>query len=97
VTTLARELGLTPAGDSGQGLEAVAHAFSHLHVTYRPWLLVVDGGAGSPGEAPGAGGGGDPATLRWVDPVDPGDVALPVAQQRIGSQVGSLALDICGR
>jgi hypothetical protein len=29
--------------------------------------------------------------LRWVDPSDPGDLALPVAQQRIASLAAAAA------
>lgn len=74
VRTLATELGLAPAGGAGQALEPVLHRFSHLHVTYRPWVIAVaDGASVAAGE------------LRWAPLDDPGDLALPVAQQRIAA------------
>lgn len=77
VGELADALGLALRDGPGLALPSVAHAFSHLHVTYRPWLVEVD--------APRAPAAGAADPLRWVDPTDPGDLALPVAQQRIAA------------
>lgn len=73
VRELAGELGLTVVGGARIALDPVLHQFSHLHVTYRPWLMVIEA-AGGPEE------GGE---RRWVPLTDSGELALPVAQQRI--------------
>jgi A/G-specific adenine glycosylase len=52
-------------------LPEVLHAFSHLHVTYRPVLVRL------PEEAP------PPPEARWLTPVEIGALPLPVAQQSI--------------
>lgn len=73
VRALAGELGLTGVGGSGEALDPVPHPFSHLHVTYRPWVMTVEGEIA------------DAQTMRWTPLDDPGDLALPVAQQRIAA------------
>ena len=79
VRHLAVTLGLSPGIESGMALDPVPHLFSHLQVTYRPWLIRVDDAVAT--ETSSAGG----VVLRWVDPSDPGELALPVAQQRIAA------------
>lgn len=71
--TLALQLGLTPAAARGEALDPVPHDFTHLRVLYRPWLAPVGPGAPAHSE------------LRWVPLGDPGELALPVAQQRIAA------------
>ncbi len=51
-------------------LPTVTHRFTHLQARYRPFLIEVEE------EWEEAGG-------RWVSPEELGDLALPVAQQRI--------------
>jgi len=51
-------------------LDAVAHAFTHLKVRYRPFVLWVSG-VGSDTEG------------RWLGPEELSRVPLPVAQERI--------------
>lgn len=87
VGELARGLGLVAGDAPGGALEPVPHAFSHLHVTYRPWVVGVRAAkGGSLGQ-----GRGDPAGSRWADPADPGELALPVAQQRIAEMVSGFS------
>ncbi|MFW5905189.1 MAG: NUDIX domain-containing protein, partial [bacterium] len=75
-----------PTGDGvGRALPAVEHAFSHLKVTYRPFLYRLKATeAFTPREqaraAPGPGAGG-PA--RWASRGELGALPLPVAQRRI--------------
>lgn len=80
VRDLASELGLTVVGGAGEALDPVPHQFSHLHVIYRSRVVVVEGDAVVVG---------DPAapdtSMRWTPLDDPGDLALPVAQQRIAA------------
>ncbi len=75
VRSLADEFGLALTG-SGAALDPVPHAFSHLHVTYRPRVAEVD-------VATAEGQSRVADMCRWVTLDDAGEVALPVAQQRI--------------
>jgi len=67
---LAAALGASPLGPP-ERLPAYAHRFTHLHVTYLPCVVPVDGQAV-------AGEG-----LAWVEPGRLADLALPVTQARI--------------
>lgn len=80
VRDLAAELGLTVVGVPAERLDPVPHQFSHLHVTYRPWVVAVEGDV-----AAGAGATASDEPMRWTPLDDPGDLALPVAQQRIAA------------
>ncbi|MEQ9569055.1 MAG: A/G-specific adenine glycosylase [Longimicrobiales bacterium] len=73
VRELAGELGLSGVGGPGEALDPVLHQFSHLHVTYRPWVMTVEGDVT------------DARETCWTPLDDPGDRALPVAQQRIAA------------
>jgi len=67
---------------SAEPLPVCAHRFTHLHATYLPYL--VDLGAARGSAALRAGAEAAPGASRiWVDPSDPGRVALPVAQRRM--------------
>jgi len=61
--------GLRPAGDPVQ-MDAVPHVFSHLKATYRPVWVPAEGGRES-------------RSSGWFSPAEVGDLALPVAQQKI--------------
>ena len=78
VVELAGSLGLEMEEGVGRALEVVPHAFSHLHVNYRPWRVRVAADRGEGGTFDSGAG-----PLRWVDPADPGGLTLPVAQRRI--------------
>lgn len=80
VRELAADLGLTVVDGPGEPLDPVPHQFSHLHVTYRPWMVAVGGDVGA---VDGETASDEP--LRWTPLDDPGDLALPVAQQRIAA------------
>jgi adenine-specific DNA glycosylase len=74
---LATELG---AGRTGYNAEAplavlpeVRHAFTHLHITYRPVLLEASGGA-----VPGH---------EWAGAEELAALALPTAMRRIANEV----------
>jgi A/G-specific adenine glycosylase len=60
-------------GSSFVSLPPVPHAFSHLKVLYRPFLLVVREGAGAP-ELKGG---------RWAGPAEMEFLPFPVAQRKI--------------
>lgn len=57
-------------------LEPVRHVFSHLSVTYHPYLVPVQGD-----KAEGA------PPVAWIPPHEPAALAFPVAQQKILAQV----------
>ncbi|MEK9499865.1 A/G-specific adenine glycosylase [Gaopeijia maritima] len=80
VRELAADLGLTAVDGPGERLDPVPHQFSHLHVIYRPWMVAVEGDVGA-----GVGGTASDEPVRWTPLHDPGDLALPVAQQRIAA------------
>ena len=48
-------------------LDPVVHKFSHLHVTYRPWLIRAEGRGGSTDDE-----------VRWIEGSEAGGVTLPV-------------------
>jgi A/G-specific adenine glycosylase len=75
---IGRRLGVQGvSGAQGVELEPVRHQFTHLHATYQPILLRgVTGGAVE--------------ESTWRLPADFGELALPVAQQKIGRQVAAL-------
>lgn len=85
VRALGAGLGLALDAEAGRTLDPVPHLFSHLHVTYRPCLVGVAEGRAAPELAEGE-------SLRWIDPADPGGLALPVAQQKVlaGAATGPL-------
>lgn len=58
----------------GVKIDPVRHLFSHLHVTYQPFLYRVRAGPHLVG---------DGAHVAWVDLADLGGLAVPVAQQKI--------------
>jgi A/G-specific adenine glycosylase len=58
-------------GERARRLPEVRHAFSHLHVTYRPVLVQRPGGAALP------------AGAEWFTPTQIRALPLPVAQQSI--------------
>ena len=64
-------LGLQPVSAPTE-LPVVRHRFSHIDATYRPVLVPV-----------AAALGGD--SRRWIEPHEPGAVALPVAQRKIAT------------
>lgn len=70
VLALATALGARPLARA-EPLAAYEHRFTHIHATYVPYLVSVDG----------AGVGGD--DLAWVEPGAPTELALPVVQRRI--------------
>jgi len=57
-------------------LEPIRHLFSHLRVTYRPWLVILDHSGPLPGIAEGEG-------LGWIERATAEELALPVAQQKM--------------
>jgi A/G-specific adenine glycosylase len=67
---LAAALGARPLAPAGR-IAAYEHRFTHIHATYVPCVVPVDG----------AGVSGD--DLAWVEPGAPTELALPVAQRRI--------------
>lgn len=74
---VARQRGLAEGAveAAAEVLPAVLHQFSHLHVTYRPVVLDVTAGDSTrSGE-------------RWMALAERGDLALPVAQQKIAHLV----------
>jgi A/G-specific adenine glycosylase len=75
VLALVRELGMRPLGGP-VALGVVRHRFTHLDACYHPWSVDI---------APpvGADPGGHSGECAWVDPLDPGDRALPRAQQKV--------------
>ncbi len=65
-------------------LDEVRHAFSHLHVTYRPYVIHAAGGERRP----------MPPERRWVAPHELEELALPVAMQRIAAlALAALGID----
>ena len=70
VLELARDLGLEVTAGAVP-LAPVRHRFTHLEACYRPWSVEVSDSAAPARNA------------AWVDPTDPGDRALPTAQQRV--------------
>jgi A/G-specific adenine glycosylase len=64
-------LGLEPVSRA-EALPAVRHRFTHLEASYRPWSVEVTGGAHPRNDS-----------RAWVDPADPGERALPRAQQKV--------------
>ena len=75
---IARELGVEVDHETPpRALEPVRHQFTHLHATYEPVLLRGEGG-------------GLEAESTWRLPTEFGELAMPVAQQKIGKQAGSL-------
>ena len=68
---LVRDLGMEPAGSVAR-LEVVRHRFTHLEARYHPWSIEVAARSASE----------DPRCV-WVDPTDPGERALPRAQQKV--------------
>lgn len=66
---LATELGARPLAPP-ETLGAYEHRFTHLHATYLPCLVPVEGGREADGRA-------------WVEPGRPTALALPVTQRRI--------------
>jgi len=71
---LCRELGAAPAGPPTR-YGIYEHRFTHLHATYLPYVVPV--GAQVPG---GCG-------IAWVEPGEDTDLALPVTQRRILSDL----------
>jgi len=72
---------LAEAGVIGQPagrFEAVKHAFTHLRLTYHP--VIVRCSSATPRQCPT-----DPGRLAWVHASELDTMALPVAQQKIGS------------
>jgi adenine-specific DNA glycosylase len=67
---LATALGARPLARA-ERLAAYTHRFTHIHATYVPYVMSVDG----------AGVHGD--DLAWVEPGAPTELALPVVQRRI--------------
>ena len=68
-------------GAQAVALEPVRHQFTHLRATYQPVLLRCKAGAPRPESI-------------WRLPTDFGELALPVAQQKIAKQVaGALNAD----
>jgi hypothetical protein len=75
---IARETGARVDGETvPRALETVRHQFTHLHATYQPVLLSGEGREQRAG-------------TTWRLPADFGELAMPVAQQKIGRQAGSL-------
>jgi A/G-specific adenine glycosylase len=70
---------LDGVGRSAEPLPAREHRFTHLHVTYLPYLIQVAG----PMEAEGVRALAKRPRLVWVDVDDPSGVALPVAQRGV--------------
>ena len=80
-------------------LPVVNHAFSHLKVTYRPFLFsglfpglfsgVASAGRGGEGSSGGGGDDADPQAgrLRWLEEAELQALPVPVAQRRIFRQV----------
>ena len=73
---LAEELGLDVVGEPAE-LDVVTHLFSHMKVSYHPFVLVV---GGMRGDAPG----------EWLEPEDFPRVPLPVAQRKIAEAAGKV-------
>ncbi len=71
----ANEAEAADVASAGEPLAPVRHLFSHLHVTYRPYVLYR-----SSAEVDGRG-----EASQWVDLSDLGGVAVPVAQQKIAA------------
>lgn len=71
--SIASAMGAVPLREP-RALEPVEHAFSHVLATYLPVVIPVRD------EIEGEG-------RRWVDPLDPDDLALPVAQRKVLEQV----------
>jgi A/G-specific adenine glycosylase len=61
-------------------LDPVVHRFSHLTVTYRPTLYASDAAPVLAGESTATG-----PDQVWVSLSDPGEYAMPVAQQKIAA------------
>jgi A/G-specific adenine glycosylase len=70
VVALAAVLGASPLGHP-ERLAATEHRFTHLHATYLPCVVPVDG-ARVRGER-----------LSWIVPGAPTELALPAAQRRV--------------
>jgi len=69
VRGLAGDLGVAPSGPF-LSLDPVPHVFSHLKVTYYPFLFTVPG---NPRVSRG----------RWISPEEADDLPIPVAQRKI--------------
>jgi A/G-specific adenine glycosylase len=78
VLALATAVGARPLRRP-EPLAAYEHRFTHIHATYLPRELDVDGG------------GVDGADLAWVEPGAPTALALPAVQRRILDEVAERA------
>ena len=92
VEELARERGLSfeAVASAVEVLPPVVHQFSHLHVTYRPTVLEVGDADAPSADAPHADApsADEPhADERWTPLANRGDLALPIAQQKIAHLV----------
>ncbi len=68
----------------GRALAAVDHAFSHLKVTYRPFLFYrVPATADEPATRDEPATSADGTPQRWVDASELRSLPIPVAQRRI--------------
>lgn len=72
--------GGVPGGTPGRPLDPVPHQFSHLHVTYRPFLRIHRSFQANPESDPGTTPDSD---TSWYTLAEIGDLPLPVAQQAI--------------
>jgi hypothetical protein len=81
VIDLASKMGMAPGSTLPSpslasdilALPVISHAFSHLKVRYRPFLILLDQKQESPGH-------------EWIPSDDLGRVPLPVAQGKIARE-----------
>jgi hypothetical protein len=74
VFELAAERGLETMGEP-VALPSRSHRFTHLHASYLPFALEVDGALAD-------------ENVAWLDHDRPTQLALPVAQQRVLASFG---------